>query len=83
MSTSPVQASLFCPSNSSDKSKLMKEFIITPYEKVLSILNEIKQFLSTVKKSQNHIKQLNWVIQIISSRSLYTYEILNQKEKYF
>ena len=42
MSTSPVQASLFCPSNSSDKSKLMKEFIITPYEKVLSILNEIK-----------------------------------------
>ena len=82
MSTSPVQASLFCPSNSSDKSKLMKEFIITPYEKVLSILNEIKQFLSTVKKSQNHIKQLNWVIQIISSRSLYTYEILNQKEKF-
>lgn len=81
MSTSPVQGSLFCLSNSSDKSKLMKEFITTPYEKVLSILNEIKQFLSTVKKSQNHIKHLNWVIQIISSRSLYTYEILNQKEK--
>lgn len=73
--------SLFNPKNQTDKTQLIKEFITTPYEKVVSILNDIKKVLAINPKNQKYLTQLNWVIEIISSHSLYTYEILNQKEK--
>ena len=67
---------------SEDKSNLIKEVITTPYEKVLSILKEIKTFILSVKPLSKQVDQLNWVIEIISSHSLYKYEILSQKENY-
>ena len=53
--------------------------IITPYEKVLKILDSVKQYiLSTSKLQTKLIKNLDWVIKIITSHSLYSYEL---KEK--
>ena len=53
--------------------------IITPYEKVLKILDSVKKYiLSTSKLQTKLIKNLDWVIKIITSHSLYSYEL---KEK--
>lgn len=59
---------------------VLDDFITTPYEKVLKILQEIKKFLSPYQKSKSLTQKLDWVISIISSHSLYTYDITNQKE---
>ena len=53
--------------------------IITPYEKVLTILNNVKQYINSISKRQTKlIKNLDWVIKVITSHSLYAYEL---KEK--
>ena len=53
--------------------------IATPYEKVLTILNNAKQYINFTSINQiKLIKDLDWVIKIITSHSLYTYEL---KEK--
>ena len=54
--------------------------IITPYEKVLKILDNVKQYINSTSKLQSKlIKNLDWVIKIITSHSLYSYE-LKEKE---
>ena len=54
-------------------------FITTPYERVLAIINEAKAFiLSITKEQQELIKGLEWAIKVISSHSLYSYEIKDQ-----
>ena len=59
---------------------LSSNIISTPYEKVLSILREVKKFISNFSKEQNKLVQkLEWVIKIITSHSLYSYE-LKEKE---
>ena len=58
---------------------ISSNIITTPCEKVLSILKEAKNFIFNISKEQNKlIQKLDWVIKIITSRSLYSYEI---KEK--
>jgi hypothetical protein len=53
--------------------------IITHYEKVLTILNNVKQYINSTSKLQSKlIKNLDWVIKIITTHSLYSYEL---KEK--
>ena len=53
--------------------------IITHYEKVLTILNNVKQYINSTSKLQSKlIKNLDWVIKIITTHSLYAYEL---KEK--
>ena len=50
--------------------------ITTPYEKVLNIINEAKKFINNVSIRQvKLIRNLEWVIKIITSHSLYTYEL--------
>jgi hypothetical protein len=54
--------------------------IETTYEKVLSIINKVKEFIKKSSSSaQNLIEDLDWVIKVITNKSLYTYEL--QKEK--
>ena len=54
-------------------------FITTPYERVLAIINEAKTFiLSVTKEQQELIKGLEWSIKVISSHSLYSYELKDQ-----
>ena len=54
--------------------------ITTPYERVLSIINEAKTFiLSVTKEQQELIKGLEWSIKVISSHSLYSYELKDQE----
>ena len=71
---------------STSTTNLYKENIITtPYERVISIINDAIKFINKISKTQGKlIKDLSWVIKIITSHSLYTYEIKdNEKiEKY-
>ena len=54
--------------------------IVTPYERVLSIINSAKQYINLTSKSQSKlVRGLDWTIKIITSHSLYTYE-LKEKE---
>ena len=57
----------------------LASFITTPYERVLSIINEAKAFILSVSSTQdNLIKGLEWAIKVISSHNLYTYELKDQ-----
>ena len=50
--------------------------ITTPYEKVLSILRNIKQFITNIIKDKSTlINDIDWCIKIITSHSLYSYEL--------
>ena len=59
--------------------RLYSNIITTPCEKVLLILRQIKKFILNISKDQTKlIQNLDWCIKIITSRSLYSYEL---KEK--
>ena len=59
---------------------LSSSIIITPYEKVLAILNNVKQYINMTSKRQlKLLRDLDWVIKVITSHSLYAYE-LKEKE---
>ena len=52
----------------------------TTYEKVLSIINQVKEFIKkNSKKSQKLIEDLEWVIKVITNKSLYTYKVNKTK----
>jgi len=56
------------------------DIITTPYEKVLSILLNIKQYISNLSKGKsNLIKDIEWCIKIITSHSLYSYELKDKE----
>ena len=66
--------------NDSPKNNIAS-FITTPYERVLSIINEAKAFILSVSSSQqNLVKGLEWAIKVISSHNLYTYELKDHEE---
>ena len=52
--------------------------ITTPYERVLSILKEARNYIAKISKENKIIQNLEWAIKVITSRSLYSYEF---KEK--
>ena len=58
-----------------------KEIIFeTAYEKVLFIINKVKEFIKKASSTENKlIQELDWVIKIIASKSLYTYEIVKEE----
>jgi hypothetical protein len=57
----------------------LAEYITTPFERVLAIINEAKTFIKSVSKDQqNLIKGLEWTIKVISSHSLYAYEFKDE-----
>ena len=59
---------------------LNSNIITTPYEKVLSILLNIKQFISNIIKNKtNLIDDIDWCIKIITSHSLYSYELKDKE----
>ena len=54
--------------------------IETTYDKVLSIINNVKEFLKKhAKHSQKMVEELEWVIKVISNKSLYSYELKQNK----
>ena len=59
---------------------ISSNIITTPCEKVLSILREAKLLINSISKEHSKLVQkLEWVIKVITSRSLYSYE-LKEKE---
>ena len=64
---------------SSRNSFRIKDIIETPYERVISIIQETIKILNFGSKAQSKLfTELKWVLKIIKSHSLYSYEI---KEK--
>jgi hypothetical protein len=62
-------------------SLLNSGIITTPCEKVLSILRQAKNYISNLTKNQSVLVQkLDWCIKIITSRSLYSYELKEKKQ---
>jgi hypothetical protein len=64
---------------------LGNSIITTPYEKVLSYINEAKLFINSITKTKSKlIRNLEWSIKIITSHSLYKYELKENEiiEKY-
>ena len=65
--------------------KLSTSIITTPYERVLQIIKEAKSFINMMSKNQTKlIRNLEWVIKVITSHSLYRYELKENEmiEKY-
>ena len=56
-----------------------ENIITTPYERVLSIINEAKSFVKSNSATSNDNKKLidglEWVIKVITSHSLYAFEL--------
>ena len=68
-------------SSNNQKSNFSKDtnIIETTYEKVLSIINKVKDFIKKNSKNcQKLIDDLEWVIKVIANKSLYSYEIKKQ-----
>ena len=66
--------------NDSPKNNIAS-LITTPYERVLSIINEAKAFILSVSSTQqNLVDGLEWAIKVISSHNLYTYELKDHEE---
>ena len=56
------------------------QFFKTTYEKVLSIINQVKDFIKkSSNSSQKLINDLEWVITVITNKSLYSYEVNKEK----
>ena len=52
----------------------------TTYEKVLSIINTVKDFIKkTANSPQKLVDDLEWVIKVITNQSLYKYEVNKEK----
>jgi len=50
--------------------------IETTYEKVLSIIKKVKEFIKkSSSEANNLIKDLEWVIKVITNKSLYSYKL--------
>ena len=56
--------------------KAVSNIFETTYEKVLTIINEVKDFIKNASNSsQKLIDDLDWVIKVIANKSLYSYEV--------
>ena len=65
----------------SDNNNMTSPVIIeTTYEKVLSIINKVKNFIKQFSSKANKlIEELEWVIKVITNKSLYSYELNQEK----
>ena len=63
------------------KSDNNKEILFeTAYEKVLFIINKVKDYIKKINSNETKlIEELDWVIKVITNRSLYTYELVKKK----
>ena len=79
--SSPNSNISFSPNSPNRESKIFKDIIITPYEKVLQILYDIKIFISKYDNSYFLLNKLDWVISVISSHTLYDFTINDSQNK--
>ena len=63
------------------KSDNNKEILFeTAYEKVLFIINKVKDYITKINSNETKlIEELDWVIKVITNKSLYTYELVKEK----
>ncbi len=60
-----------------------ENIISTPYEKVILILRQTINFISMIaKKEEKIINNLEWVIKMITSHSIYSYELHDNERIY-
>ena len=68
--------------NENKSSNNTKEVIFeTTYEKVLFIINKVKDFIKSIKDKETSKleEELDWVIKVITNRDLYTYELVKDQ----
>ena len=73
-------------SNESSKSSSSSKILYTPYEKVLNILIDLKNYFSSKKIekiSEKFIKNINYIEKVITGHSLYEYEVKDKYKKDF
>ena len=80
MSTEQKEKEKFPKSGHKSSFKKSPTLIETTYEKVLSIINKVKEFIKKTSSETNKlISDLEWVIKVITNKSLYTYELKQEK----
>ena len=69
----------------SSKSSSSSKILYTPYEKVLNILSDLKNYFSSKKEkiSEKFIKKLNYIEKVITGHSLYEFEVKDKYKKDF
>ena len=64
------------PTSAENRYQQDNTIIQTTYEKVLSIINNVKDLIKKhTQNSEKIIEDLEWVIKVISNKSLYSYEV--------
>ena len=53
----------------------IEKVLVTPYEKAIKILKKVINFLG---ENNPLSEEVNWVLKIIISQKLYSYEVLNK-----
>ena len=69
----------------SSKSSSSSKILYTPYEKVLNILSDLKNYFSSKKEkiSEKFIKKLMYIEKVITGHSLYEFEVKDKYKKDF
>ena len=69
----------------SSKSSSSSKILYTPYEKVLNILSDLKNYFSSKKEkiSEKFIKKLIYIEKVITGHSLYEFEVKDKYKKDF
>ena len=76
VSSSPLFISPLKP----EEEKVIEEALTTPFDKVISILNNVDSYL--LKNNKNLANDINFVISIIKSKKLYKYQALDESFSY-
>ena len=55
------------------KREIKYKLYFSPYEKVIQVLNALRNFISNIKDNNKALDELDWVINIITNNLLYHY----------
>ena len=61
-----------------EEERLIGEATTTNYEKVIKILNNIKNYLEENISGKEMVNDLNWVLSKVQNHTLYTYDLIDQ-----
>ncbi|MCQ2817780.1 MAG: hypothetical protein MJ252_10995, partial [archaeon] len=62
--------------------ELIEDVLTTPYEKILRILHDIEEYLSKYDDAKILLVRLKWVVSMLISHSVYSYEIIKEKDAF-
>ena len=78
ISSKMVKLSFMSSFSNIEEEKLIEEVTTTNYEKVMKILNNVKNYFEESTSEKEMINDLRWVLTKIQTHTLYTYDINDQ-----